>query len=656
MASVLGVLHAFFPFLTPRITITTLTTILLASLLQPVLAQAPVNDVISWPSGLLLLASVLYAALGTNCDVLWEIDPSIGPFIWTGLPVFSISVMQRVRWVAKACHFVPRIRTAHGKSNFWIRSDEISQVARNDALRKALAVLHPVTYIPLPTDIDKARWLPTPEGLLRSTSISPTTPDLKPQSVIPSSREFLLFAASHYHVYWEVEVNIYQKGEMAFSTKGLPSDAILDVDNEEDALFITVAHMAARPHSQSIIRGFAKHDESTPEQYHLDMGSLDLDVPACSIDFHSYSPDKYKVAASLRELAAAYLHVVQYIKRSVEPTGSLAQASVGQSIWIAFFGGILFDHGRLTIQNLPGAWSAKGSSADEAYLNRLESMLEVISPYANTPEFGELVFSGGTSRRATYPFLFAGLCGQMIICYFLCVGTSAGVWTAVALSNSLYAGRLTDLHSLFNGKLQHTEEPGMKMCVPRSPTKDIMAIATFDRSAPRSRGLRPGLFLNILGVIAAIFGAVFQDQTRSALDFGPPSATPTWVVYTSIALALGTSGLLLITVLLQQMKERTWQDDSEVAQRWMIYTTLTGSLVVSGLAVFFMKCKEAHLWPILDAVTYLSAFPLGVLENGRMISADDNMLHLALLTRWVMGAVASSVGSSRATGPGVCWK
>ncbi|TCD64702.1 hypothetical protein EIP91_003776 [Steccherinum ochraceum] len=633
-----------------------------ASIFQPAFAQAPVNDVISWPSGLLLLASVLYAALGTNCDVLWEIDPSIGPFIWTGLPFFSLPVMQRVNWVADFCHFVPHIRTAVGKSNFWYRSDEISQITRTDALRKVLEVLRPVTYIPLPVDLNNSLWSPTPEGLLRSSitsSVPPPTPDLKPPSTTPTARDFLLFAAHHYHVFWQYEVNIYRQEKLVFSTRGLPPSAILDVDSEEDALYITAAHMVARPHSQSIIRSLAKTDESTPTHFHLDLDKVDLTVLACSIDFHSYSPDKNKVAASLTELAAAYFRVAQYMKHSLEPAepGSLAQAHVGQSIWISIFGGVLFDDGRLTIQYLPGRWGCRDASVDEAYLGRLERILENIAPYANTSDFEDLVFSGGTSRRATYPFLFAGLCGQMIICYFLSVGTSAGVWTAVALSNSLYAGRLTDLHSLFNGKAEHTTEPGMKMYVPRSPTKDIMVVATFDRSAPRTRGLRPGLLLNLLGVTAAIFGAIFQDQTRTALEFGSsPSATPAWVVYTSVALALGTSGLLLITVLLQQTKERTWRDDSEVAQRWMVYTTIIGSVAVSGLAVFFMRCKEARLWPILDAITYLSAIPLGLLENGRMISADDNMLHLALLTRWVMGAVASSVGSSNASGSGVCWK
>jgi len=35
-----------------------------------------------------------------------------------------------------------------------------------------------------------------------------------------------------------------------------------------------------------------------------------------------------------------------------------------------------------------------------------------------------------------------------------------------------------------------------------------------------------------------------------------------------------------------------------------------------------------------------------MIENGRFFSADDNMLHLVLLNRWMMGAVASALGST----------
>ncbi|KAJ3875171.1 hypothetical protein F5051DRAFT_414851 [Lentinula edodes] len=50
------------------------------SFARTVLAQVLVNDVVSWPLGLFLLASILYAALGTSPDRLCEIEPSSGIF------------------------------------------------------------------------------------------------------------------------------------------------------------------------------------------------------------------------------------------------------------------------------------------------------------------------------------------------------------------------------------------------------------------------------------------------------------------------------------------------------------------------------------------------------------------------------------------------
>ncbi|KAH8092218.1 hypothetical protein BXZ70DRAFT_464708 [Cristinia sonorae] len=628
----------------------------------PVLAQAPVNDVISWPSGLLLLASVLYAALGTNCETLWDIDPSIGPFIWSGLPLLSLSPMKRVNWVSNACHFVSGIRTANGKSNFWIRSEEVTSAARSEALRKVTSLIHPVMYEGLEEPLDETLWRITSAGLVQREAIVPISPNLPPKPTPPSARDFLLFAAIDYHVFRKWEVMIYQRGGLAFSTKGMPASSVVDVESEEEALLVVAAQMVRRPHSQSPLRGQAKNEGSSDiGPYTLYLDTISLDKPACAIDFHSYSPDSAKVSASLTELAGAYFRVVQYIKRSVDTpgwhvNGEVAKVSVGQTVWIAILGGALLDKGRLTIQNLPGRWGILGVSADEAYLSRIESILEALEPHVNTSEFFDLVFSGGTSRRSTWPFLIAGLCGQVIICYFLSVGTSAGVWTSVALSNSLYVGKLTDWHSAFTGKVKANEEPGLKMYVPRSPNKELMCIATLDRSPPKTPTLRPGVLLNLFGVAAAILGTIFQSDTRDSLGFGPITFTPPWVVYTSAGLSIGTSGLILLTIVLQQLRERTWRDHSELPQRWVVYTTLGASVVVSGLAVFFMQCRVAKLWPVLDAVTWLSGMPLGMLENGRMIAVDDNLLHLALLNRWIMGAVASSVGSSGDNGAGVCWK
>ena len=55
---------------------------------------------------------------------------------------------------------------------------------------------------------------------------------------------------------------------------------------------------------------------------------------------------------------------------------------------------------------------------------------------------------------------------------------------------------------------------------------------------------------------------------------------------------------------------------------------------------------DAKLWLLLDALTRFSGFPLGILENGRTIGVDHNVLHLVLLNRWVMGAMASSIEGS----------
>ena len=628
-----------------------LTTLFTA--IHPVLAQAPVNDVVSWPSGLLLLASVLYAALGTPPDKIWEIEPAIGWFLCSGLPMISIPMMQRVNWVASACHFVPGIRTAYGKSNFWIQADQVTALARSEALRKVLQCLQCVLYVyPEPSTIDPSLWSSTPEGLVipaPNTSGPLISPPIKPSSATPSAHDFLLFAAIDYHVFREWEVVIKKGGQVVFSTKNMPASSVVDVDSEEFALFVVAAQLVRRPHSQSKLHALACNDSDKkegPYTLDLDKDPVKYDTPICAVDFHSYAPEGSKVTASLTELATAYYRVVQYIKQNSDPSNSLklAQISVGQTLWIAILGGVLLDKGRLTIQNLHGRWGMKEVTADEAYLTRIETVLAEIGEYANKPAFFDLVFSGGLNRRSAYPFLIAGLFGQMIVCYFLSVGTSAGVWTSVALSNSLYAGRLTDWHSLYYGKTAVTDEPGMKMYVPGS--QELMAIATFDRSSPKQGSLRPGILLNTFGLAAAIFGAVFQGPTRDALNFGPFSPTPGWVVYTSVVLCMGTTMLIAVTLALQQLWEKTWADDSEFPTRCMAYTTLPCSVIVSGLAVWFQYSGLRRFWPILDALTWVSGMPLGMLENGRMFSVDDNMLHLVLLNRWIMGAVASSVGSA----------
>ncbi|KAF9506755.1 hypothetical protein BS47DRAFT_1352434 [Hydnum rufescens UP504] len=669
--------HPYSPSLTRRIlnlrgfTFTaTIRIILFALFLRPVLAQAPGNDIISWPSGLLLLASILYAGLGTESDSLWVLDPSIGIFLGNGLPIFSLKAMRRVEWVSNACHFLSDIRSTHGKSNFWIRSNEITAAARAEALKKTSSVLPPVTYKHLATPPDKSLWRLTSEGLIIPANWTPVSPgwspvtpsslSIKPSLLDPpSARDFLLFAATDYHLFRDWAVNVYQGDELQFSTLWMPHNSVIDVDSEDKALAVVAAHMVRRPYSQTQLRDSAKNEGSTDQgPWSLNLVGVNLDAPVCAIDFHSYSSTSAKVSASLNELARAYYRVVQHVKQhaiafDALDSGQLATVNIGQSLWIAILGGELLDKGRVTFQNLPGRRSIKDISADEAYLDRVQAVLEAIEPYANTPKFFDLVFSGGASRWPTYAFLFAGLCGQMIICYFLSVGT-------VTLANTLYSGRLTDWHTLFFGRTPRTSEPGMKMLVPDAGSKELMVVATFDRSSPRApQGLTPGLFLNGFGLLAAILGAVFQEQTRKTLGFGPTVPTATWVIYTSITLSLGMSLLILALSILQQLDARTWFDDSERPTRWAIYSTVFPSLVICALAAFFARCRLGHLWPILDALTWLSGLPLGIIENGRMISIDDNYLHLVLVNRWMLGAVASSVGSSLdgATGTtGICWR
>ncbi|KIK71500.1 hypothetical protein GYMLUDRAFT_66697 [Collybiopsis luxurians FD-317 M1] len=654
-----------------------LTIMLYLGFAQTVLAQAPVNDVISWPSGLLLLASVLYAALGSSVDRLWEIEPASGIFLFSGLPQISIPLMQRVTWAANACHFVSGIRNANGISNFWIKSEKVSAAARAEALQKALKVLECASWeirpdAPHEPRLDPSLWKLTSEGLLipvalaASKSRPPSTPNVKSSS-IPVTRDFLLFAAAEYHAIQHWVVDIRRKGVM-YSTLGMPFHSIVDVDSEEDALVVVAAQMVRRPHGQSSLRGKAqKIMDSEKEHYALDLDGVDLDAPICTIDFNSYAPESSKVSATLRELAHSYYVVAQHIKQTspyhdCPTTGHIARIRLGQIQWIAILGGAVLDHGRITFQNLPGTWGNWQVSADYAYLTRVEGVLEQLESVANTPAFesSSICLSGGISRQSAIPFLIAGLIGQMIICYFLSVGTSAGVWTSVVLANSLYAGRLNDWHSAFFGKSQtsnpESDEPGLKLRIPGGAKNELMVIATFDRTSPKQGALRQGFLLNVLGLVAAIFGAIFQSSTRQALGFSPFSYTPDWVVYTSVALCLGTSALIALMLFLQWMSERTWTDDAMMPTRVMTYTTLFTSLVVSVLAVVFTiggsrvgleagLRRMSRFWPILDALTWLSGMPLGMIENGRMFSADDNILHLVLLNRWMMGAVASAVGS-----------
>ena len=615
-------------------------------LLLPTVKSHPDGSsyLLSPPHGLVLIFMLLYAALGSAADSLWKIDPAIGLFLFRGLPAVSIPAMQRVNWVSNVCHFVSGIRNASGKTNFWICAERVSQQSRNLALSKTLAVIQPVVPHPTKTFEPSSRWRITHGGLVYPSTLSfaQPMPDAKSIDQTPSARDFLLFAAIDYHVFREWEVQIYLQGRLVFSTKDMPPSSVVDVDSVDMALLVVTAQMVRRPHAQSVLRARAQHhseDDLGPYILHLD--TIDVDEPICAIDFHSYAPEKAKVCASLQQMAEAYYRVVQYVKKDdkalVATDDRIAEISVGQTLWIAILGGVTLDHGRLTIQNLPGRWAIKNLSSSEVFLSRVDAILELIRPYANKPSFFDLVFSGGTSRSLTLPFIFFSAIGQMTICYALAALSPASVWLSVALANMLLAGRLTDIHSRYHGRAANTEQPGMKMYLPG--THELMAIATFDASPPKENGLRQGFLLNSLGFLASIAGVLFQEKTRAAFDLHTNFAVPDWLRLTCILLSLNLTMFITITTIIQQKREKEWFKDSETPLRWTISSTVLCSLAISVLTLF--RRGFVH-WFILDSLIWMSGLPLGVLENGRMIAVDDTMIHLVLLNRWIMGIIASA--------------
>lgn len=303
---------------------------------QLVLAQAPVNDVIGWPSGLLLLASALYAALGNSASRLWEIEPSVGLFLLRGLPVFSLKTMRRVAWGSNTCHFVPGIRSTYGISDFWVRAESITADARRQALdivrphsvplnslqthvlsfsRQILAVLSPVIHENRDdAPPDSRLWRATPIGLIVPVTqfhFPSSAPEYQKRA---TATDFIYFAAIQYHVFHEWVVEVQIGGKTVFTTQGLPPNAVIDVDSETMALYIAAAAMVRRPHSQSPLRASTATKEINNEQYILNLDLVDLDAEACAIDMHSYTSPKSKIRASLRTLAHSYFMVVQSIK------------------------------------------------------------------------------------------------------------------------------------------------------------------------------------------------------------------------------------------------------------------------------------------------------------------------------------------------------
>lgn len=597
----------------------------------------------------LLFASVLYAAMGTTPDALWSVDPVMGLFLGEGLPHFSVAAMQRVSWTAKACHFVPRIRPAYGKTNFWIPSESVSPFARQEALRKTLTTLSPVVQEPPEINIDRNLWRLDPTGLLVPTYSAPVLEPSTDTIASPSAHDFLLFAALHYHAFWEWEVQVEWKGELAFTTKGTGPRALFDVDSEGMALPIVVAQLVRRPHAQSPLRAVALHTSNHEYgPYHISLDSLSRTDPACSIDFHSYAAESSKISASLNDLASAYYRVIRYIKHSAPPAaGHAVHIQVGQTLWIAILGGAVLDHGRLTIQNLPMTWSMKNTTSDEAYLSRIETILQLVEPYAKKKSFFDLVYSNGTSRRPALLFFFAGLFLQMALCFLLSVFTHSGVWLSVAMVNTIMTGKLSDWHSRYWGKTQATEQPGMKMYLPG--TKDLMAVATFDRTSPRDGPLRAGLLLNVLGWAAAFSGAVFKSRTRMVLGMASLPPLSPKIIHSSMLLSVGLSVLICVVLFLQQLKEKTWADGSEIPTRWMAYYTVSCSLIVTSLGYFFISARVVWpLWLVLDILIWISGAPLGVLENGYILSADEGVLQMVLVNRWLIGVVVSTVAGNQA--------
>ncbi|KAK7677361.1 hypothetical protein QCA50_019691 [Cerrena zonata] len=654
------------------------TNIVVSSLLLLMLytvivsAQAPVNDIVSWPSGLLLLATILYAALGTSPDDLWNIEPTTGLLIGRGLPLFSLPIMQKVCWVAPSCHYVSGIRTATGISTFWIRADDVTSEARKNCLQRALEVIPCVNYAHPTFDIDSSLWKINAWGFLEpivspplrftlpvspSTLSSSTTPSPgseKNKYPLPNVQDLLFFAAIDYHVFREWTVQILHKNACIFSTKGSEATCVFDVSSVEEAIPIVAANIIRRPTSQSVLRRFAKfdcHPENNPNPsctFHLDR-FLTSNEPICHIDIHSYAPRKHSVSASLVELAGAYYRVVKYLKTQPPecPPGQVAHISVGQTLWIAILGGVFLDSGRTTFQNLSGRRSLLDIPIDDSYKERVYTILQELETHKviETGNFDDVVYSGGLSRGPAIPFLLTGLIGQILVCYFLAVGTSAGIWTSVALANSLFAGKLPDFHTLYLGRTQHSSEPGFKMRVPNDHSR-IMVITTMDKTCPNEGKLRPGFLLNMVGLVGATFGTIFQRQTRDALGFSPFVPCRPWVVYTAAGLTLLGTCLVLLMVVNQQLQENLWSTRSEFPKRVAIYSTLITSVLAAVLVIVFRLRRLTHLWPLLDALTWLSGLPLGLLENGRMISIEHNVLHLLLILRWLMGAMASAVGSS----------
>ncbi|EJD37746.1 hypothetical protein AURDEDRAFT_173255 [Auricularia subglabra TFB-10046 SS5] len=121
-----------------------------AYLVQRVAAQAPVNDVISWPSGLLLLATVIYAAVVRTTNQLWAADPAIGPFLLKGWPFMNVGTRYDCQWSVSSCHIMSEVRPAFGSHACWLCAEQVEPRIREAALARAEKVLSCVTWYDIP--------------------------------------------------------------------------------------------------------------------------------------------------------------------------------------------------------------------------------------------------------------------------------------------------------------------------------------------------------------------------------------------------------------------------------------------------------------------------------------------------------------------------
>jgi hypothetical protein len=115
--------------------------------------------------------------------------------------------------------------------------------------------------------------------------------------------------------------------ELQFSTLRMSHSSVIDVDSEEKALAVVVAHTVRRPYSQTLFARL-REERGLDGRRTVEAQSsrrVNLDAPICAIDFHSYSLTSAKVSASLKELAGAYYQAFDALE-----SGQLATVDIRQ--------------------------------------------------------------------------------------------------------------------------------------------------------------------------------------------------------------------------------------------------------------------------------------------------------------------------------------